>query len=79
MLKCPKNLVKDILKDGHEELQKLFGNEDLQQILTSPEDLPAVNINMSKRLDRIKINQTSMYTFHFCILISDFYKKYYLC
>lgn len=60
LLKCPKNLVKDILKDGYKEIQELFGNENLQELLAFPEDLPTVNINMSKRLDRLKITQLSM-------------------
>lgn len=60
LLKCPKNLVKDILKDGHKEIQELFGNENIQELLACPEDLPTVNINMSKRLDRLKITQISM-------------------
>lgn len=62
LLKCPKNLAKDILKDGYKELQELFGDEDIQQLLALPEDLPIVNINMSKRLARIKNTQTSVYT-----------------
>lgn len=61
LLKCPKNLVKDILKDGNEEIHELFGTDDIQQLLTLPEDLPTFNINMSKRLDRLKISQSSMY------------------
>lgn len=61
LLKCPKNLVKDILKDGHEEIRELFGDDDIQQLLTLPEDLPTFSINMSKRLNRLKITQTSMY------------------
>lgn len=63
LLKCPKNLVKDILKDGHKEIQELFGDEDVQQFLALPEDLPIVNINMSKRLARIKITTTSVFIF----------------
>lgn len=63
LLKCPKNLVKDILKDGHEEICELFGNEDIQQLLSLPEDLPTININMSKRMARLKITQISMYIF----------------
>jgi len=61
LLKCPKNLVKDILRDGNAEISELFGNEDIQQILALPEDLPTIDINMSKRLDRLKITQTSIY------------------
>jgi len=62
LLKCPKNLVKDILKDGHEEINELFGDEDIHKLLMLPEDIPTVNIDMSKRLDRLKITQ-SMFTF----------------
>lgn len=65
LLKCPKNLAKDILNDGHKEIQELFGDEDIQQLLALPEDMPIVNINMSKRLARIKTIQTSMYHFYF--------------
>lgn len=60
LLKCPKNLVKDILKDGHEEIKELFENEDVHQLLALPEDLPIVNINMSERLNRLKLTQISM-------------------
>lgn len=60
LLKCPKNLVKDILKDGHKEIKELFDNEDVQQLLTLPEDLPTVDINMSERLNRLKLTQISM-------------------
>lgn len=60
LLKCPKNLVKDILKDGSEEIKELFGNEDVHQLLTLPEDLPTVNINLSDRLNRLKLTQISM-------------------
>lgn len=63
LLKCPKNLVKDILKDGHKEISELFCEEDIQQLLFLPEDLPSVNINMAKRLDRLKITQISVYIF----------------
>ncbi|XP_026812278.1 integrator complex subunit 8 [Rhopalosiphum maidis] len=57
LLKCPKNLVKDILKDDHEEIRELFGDEDIHKLLTLPEDIPTVNIDMSKRLNRLKITQ----------------------
>lgn len=59
LLKCPKNLVKDILKDGHEEIREFFGDEDVQELLMLPEDIPTININMSKRLDRLKTNHSS--------------------
>lgn len=62
LLKCPKNLVKDIIKDGQEEIREFFGNEDVQELLTLPEDLPTININMSKRLDRLKIKNSSLCT-----------------
>jgi len=58
-------LVKDILRDGNAEISELFGNEDIQQILALPEDLPTIDINMSKRLDRLKITQTSIYIYTF--------------
>lgn len=60
LLKCPKNLVNDILKDGYEEIQELFGNNNIQELLSLPEDLSTVNINMSKRLNRLNINQISI-------------------
>lgn len=60
LLKCPKNLVNDILKDGHEEIQELFGNKNIQELLSLPEDLSTVNINMSKRLNRLNITQISI-------------------
>lgn len=61
LLKYPKDLVKDILKDGREEIRELFGDEDIHQLLTLPEDIPTININMSNRLDRLKITHTSIY------------------
>lgn len=61
LLKYPKDLVKDILKDGREEIRELFGDEDIHQLLTLPEDIPTININMSNRLDRLKITNTSIY------------------
>lgn len=69
LLKCPKNLVKDILKDGHKEIYELFGDEDIQQLLSLPEDLPTININMSKRLDQLKITQISMNIFYKILLL----------
>lgn len=72
LLKCPKNLVKDILKDGHEEIHELFGDEDIHKLLTLPEDIPTVNINMSKRLDRLKITQ-SMHTFVYILVFLFFF------
>lgn len=62
LLKCPKSLVKDILKDGHKEISEIFGEEDIEQLLILPEDIPTVNINMTKRLDRLKTTHTSMYS-----------------
>lgn len=60
LLKCPNNLVNDILKDGHEEIQELFGNKNVQELLSLPEDLSTININMSKRLNRLNITQISI-------------------
>lgn len=74
LLKCPKNLVKDILKDGHEEINELLGDVDIHKLLALPEDIPTVNIDMSKRLNRLKITQIRMYTF-ICILF--FFLNYY--
>lgn len=70
LLKCPQNLVKDILKDGLKEIKELFGDENIQDLLAFPEDLPTVNINISKRLDRKKNTQISMCEF---ILIERFF------
>lgn len=57
LLKCPKNLVKDILKDGNEEIKELFGDEDVEKLFLLPEDIPTININMAKRLERLKNSQ----------------------
>jgi len=73
LLKCPKNLVKDILKDGHEEIHELFGDEDIHKLLTLPEDIPTINIDMSKRLDRLKITQISMCTFIYILILLIFF------
>jgi len=70
LLKCPKNLVKDILKDGHEEINELLGDVDIHKLLVLPEDIPTVNIDMSKRLNRLKITQISMHTFIYIIFFS---------
>lgn len=78
LLKCPKNLVKDILKDGHEEIHELFGDEDIHKLLTLPEDIPTINIDMSKRLDRLKITQISMWYFYLYINFTNFLFSYYL-
>lgn len=59
LLKCPKNLVKDILKDGHKEIHELFGDKDVQQLLVLPEDQRNININLSKRLDRLNIKKST--------------------
>jgi len=79
LLKCPKNLVKDILKDGHEEIHELFGDEDIHNLLTLPEDIPSVNIDMSKRLDRLKITQISMHTFVYILFLLFFFLFYLFC
>lgn len=69
LLKCPKNIVKDLLKDGHDEIYELFGNEDIHKLLSLSEDLPTININMSKRMARLKITQISMYIIYFEVLL----------
>lgn len=73
LLKCPKNLVKDILKDGREEIDELFGDEDIHTLLTLPEDIPTVNIDMSKRLDRLKITQIRVYMYLYIIFTILFF------
>jgi len=78
LLKCPKNLVNDILRDGKEEIKELFGDEDIQQLLALPEDLPTININMAKRLERLKITQTSIYIYIFILFYLFIYFFVYL-
>ncbi|XP_050529627.1 integrator complex subunit 8 [Daktulosphaira vitifoliae] len=54
LLKCPKNLINDIIKEGS-KVSKLFDEDEIQQLLIFPDDTPSFKVNMAKRFQRMNL------------------------